>query len=121
MAAAAAARRPTNAAPTGPVYSVCEVTRPTNDEVFLNASSVPASVRVDPGLRAGDRLSVMLDGAPLPLNVPLNAEFVVPGVERGTHALTTKVEDVSGQVVCQSASVVFHVRQPSLLTPNRPH
>lgn len=120
MAAAAAARRPTNT-PAGPVYSVCEVTRPTNDEVFLNASSVPASVHVDPGLRAGDRLSVMLDGAPLPLNVPLNAEFVVSGVVRGTHALTTRVEDASGAVLCQSASVVFHVRQPSLLAPARPH
>ena len=121
-AAAAQASRRTTA--TAPVYSACEVTRPTNDEVFLNASSVPASVHVAPGLRSGDRLTVMLDGAPLPVNTPLDTEFMLSSVVRGTHALTTKVEDASGAVVCQSASVIFHVRQPSVLAPNqanRPH
>jgi Domain of unknown function (DUF4124) len=120
-AAAQGARRTPSAAP---VYSTCEVTRPTNDEVFVNASSVPASVHVDPGLRSGDRVTVMLDGAPLPVNTPVDTEFVLSSVVRGTHALTTKVEDASGAVVCQSASVIFHVRQPSVLAPNqanRPH
>jgi hypothetical protein len=120
-AAAQGARRTTTSAP---VYSACEVRRPANDEVFVNTSSVPAMVHVEPGLRGGDRLTVMLDGAPLPVNTPLDTEFVVSSVVRGTHALTTKVEDASGAVVCQSASVIFHVRQPSLLAPNqanRPH
>jgi len=121
-AAAAAASR--HAPTSGPAYSACEVTRPTNDEVFLNTSSVPASVHVFPGLRDGDRLTVMLDGAPLPVNTPLDTEFVLSSVVRGTHALATKVEDATGAVVCQSASVIFHVRQPSVLAPNqanRPH
>jgi hypothetical protein len=119
-AAQASRRTPTSA----PVYSSCEVTRPTNDEVFVNASSVPASVHVDPGLRSGDRLTVMLDGAPLPVKTPIDTEFMLSSVVRGTHALTTKVEDATGAVVCQSASVIFHVRQPSVLAPNqanRPH
>jgi hypothetical protein len=122
--AAAAAQASRHTTPTGPVYTTCEVTRPTNDEVFVNASSVPASVHVDPGLRSGDRVTVMLDGAPLPVNTPVDTEFVLSSVVRGTHALTTKVEDASGAVVCQSASVIFHVRQPSVLAPNqanRPH
>jgi hypothetical protein len=121
-AAAAAASRRTPTA--GPVYSACAVTRPTSDEVFVNASSVPASVHVDPGLRSGDRLSVMLDGAPLPVNTPLDTEFMLSAVVRGTHSLATKIEDATGAVVCQSASVIFHVRQPSVLAPNqanRPH
>jgi len=121
-AAAAAARR--SSAPAGAVYSACEVTRPTNEEVFVNASSVPANVHVDPSLRSGDRLSVMLDGAPLTASTPIDSEFMLSSVVRGTHALTVKVEDASGTVVCQSASVIFHVRQPSVLAPNqanRPH
>jgi hypothetical protein len=121
---AAAAQAPRRTTTSAPVYSTCELTRPTNDEVFVNASSVPASVHVDPGLRSGDRVTVMLDGAPLPVNTPLDTEFVLSSVVRGTHALTTKVEDATGAVVCQSASVIFHVRQPSLLAPNqanRPH
>ena len=85
----------------------------------MNASSVPANVHLDPGLRSGDRVTVMLDGAPLPPTTPIDTEFVLSAVVRGTHSLTVKVEDASGAVVCQSGSAVFYVRQPSLLAPNQ--
>jgi len=107
-------------AAAGPAYS-CNLTRPNNDEVFENASSVPAAVHVDPALRDGDRISVTLDGAPLPVNAPVDTEFMVSSVVRGTHALTARVEDATGAVVCQSASVMFHVRQPSVFSPNIRH
>jgi hypothetical protein len=119
-ATAAAGRRAATPPAAGPAYTACSVIRPTNDEVFVNASSVPAAVHLDPGLRDGDKVSVMLDGAPLPVGTPIETEFMLASVVRGTHALTAKVEDASGAVVCQSASVMFHVRQPSALAPNTP-
>jgi uncharacterized protein DUF4124 len=109
-----------NAAPAGPIYSTCAVTRPTNEEVFLNTQTVPASVHVEPGLRAGDRATVLLDGAPIPSAILLETEFQLHSVVRGAHSLSLKVEDSSGAVVCQSASVTFNVRQPSVLAPNSP-
>ena len=56
-AASAAAARHTSGAPkdTGPIYTVCALTRPNNDEVFVNASSVPANVHLEPNLRDGDK------------------------------------------------------------------
>jgi len=119
-AIAAAGRRTATTPAPGPAYSACAVTRPSNDEVFVNASSVPAIVHLDPGLRDGDKVSVMLDGAPLPMGTPIDTEFVLSSVVRGTHSLTVKVEDATGTVVCQSTSVMFHVRQPSVLAPNGP-
>ena len=41
-------------------------------------------------------------------------------VYRGAHSLAVKVEDSTGAVVCQSASVAFNVRQSSVLAPNSP-
>jgi hypothetical protein len=119
-----AARRAATTKSAVPAYSTCQVLRPTSEEMFVNASSVPASVHVEPSLRDGDRVTVALDGTALPVTTPLDSEFMLTSMVRGTHALSVKVQDASGAVLCQSASVVFHVSQPSLLAPNpanRPH
>jgi hypothetical protein len=107
-------------APAGPAYSTCVVSRPTSEEMFLNTQTVPASVHVEPGLRPGDHVSVLLDGAPVPSEIPLDSPFVLTSVFRGAHSLVVKIEDASGAVVCQSPSVTFNVRQPSVLAPNSP-
>ena len=103
-----------------PVYSTCVVSRPTSEEMFQNTQTVPASVHVEPDLRSGDRVSVLLDGAPVPSNIPLDSEFALNSVYRGAHSLSVKVEDLTGAVVCQSPSVTFNVRQSSVLAPNSP-
>lgn len=112
--------RPGATVPPRGAYTACTISRPTNDEVFMNTSSVPASVHLEPGVRPGDRIAVSLDGAAIPANVPADTEFTLTAVVRGTHALAvTVIEDATGNVICQSPSVTFHVRQPSLLAPNR--
>jgi hypothetical protein len=50
---------------------------------------------------------------------PSGTSFTIP-VERGSHSLQAVVQDSDGHVVCQSASVTFHVLQPSLLNPQNP-
>jgi hypothetical protein len=122
--AAAGPRTPTpvprTRAPGTAVYSACVVTRPTNQEMFQNTQTVPASVHLEPNLRAGDQISVLLDGAPVMSDVPMDSEFALSSVYRGAHSLAVKVEDASGSVVCQSPSVPFNVRQASVLAPNSP-
>ena len=78
-----------NAAPAGPVYSSCAVTRPTSQEMFQNTQTVPASVHVDPGLRAGDRVAVLLDGAPVASTIPIDSE--VAAVREDRHAISRAV------------------------------
>lgn len=108
--------RPAGAQP----YTTCVVSRPTSQEMFQNTQTVPASVHVEPDLRAGDRISVLLDGTPVQSDIPADSEFALNSVYRGAHSLAVKVEDSTGAVVCQSASVAFNVRQSSVLAPNSP-
>jgi len=105
---------------TAGAYSTCVLSRPTSQEMFQNTQTVPASVHVEPDLRAGDRISVLLDGAPVPADIPVDSEFALNSVYRGAHSLVARVEDSTGAVVCQSPSVTFNVRQSSLLSPNSP-
>jgi hypothetical protein len=111
------------AAPTAPAatedqpYTLCEIYRPSKDEVFLNVDSVTARVRVQPGVRPGDSVVLTLDGARLSSAI-VGSDIVVEPVFRGSHSLMLVVEDSRGNVVCQSEPVTFHVRQPSLQAPN---
>jgi len=112
--AAAAARAPTTS--PAPAYQSCALVEPVNDQTFTNASSVSASVQLDPQQRPGDQVFVLLDGA----RFPAGGGAITLPVERGTHALQAVVQDSSGQVVCQSPPVSFNVTQPSLLNPQSP-
>jgi len=100
-------------------YSVCEIFVPENDEVFFNTQSVSARVRLEPSLHSGHRLAIALDGKRV-ADSSSSAEFTLSPVYRGTHSVMAVVEDATtGQSVCQTPSVTFHVRQPSDIAPNR--
>jgi hypothetical protein len=105
---------------SAPAYTACVLSRPTSQEMFQNTQTVPAVVHVDPNLRAGDRVSVLLDGAPVMSDVPTDTEFELNSVYRGAHSLAAQIEDSAGAIVCQSPSVPFNVRQASVLAPNSP-
>jgi hypothetical protein len=102
---------------TGPRYQTCEISRPEKDEVFLNTSTVTASVRIEPALRLGDRIVLTMDGKRLTDQPPSARSFVLNGMERGTHSLVMTLEDAQGKPVCTSAATTFHVRQPSKQAP----
>ncbi len=105
-------------APKEAAYTSCAIAAPKQEQVFLNTFTVTAQVSVQPGQRAGDRIVLTLDGQPL--NLPSTGEqFTLTEVDRGSHVLQATIQDKDGQTVCQSSAVTFHVRQPSLLAPNR--
>lgn len=104
-----------------PTYSACEISSPANDEVFMNVTSVSGSLRLEPQLYSGHRITVALDGKRL--DNTSGTSFTVSPIFRGTHVLTATVEDSTGNAVCTAPSVTFHVRQPSAQAPrgaNRP-
>lgn len=117
--ASAGSRRASEPAPQpdAPPYSVCELYKPSADEVFFNTQEVTARLRVEPGLRQGDQVVLALDGRRLP-DSPSGTEMTIAPVFRGTHTLLLVVEDRNGNIVCRSEPVVFHVRQPSVQAPN---
>jgi hypothetical protein len=112
--------RTSTSKPSAPVYQSCQVSEPTNEQVYMNTDTVNAGVTTQPGLRAGDTAIVTLDGQPVP-GVPANGgQFAISPIDRGTHTIQMLVKDSSGATVCSSDSVTFHVRQPSLQSPTNP-
>jgi uncharacterized protein DUF4124 len=108
-----------SASPAGPSYTTCELFRPENDEVFLNTSTITARLRLEPQLRPGDSVSIAIDGKRVPNQPTAGTEFVIGGVERGTHTVTVGVYDTMGKQRCLTPAVTFHVRQPSVQAPVR--
>ena len=110
----------TPARPTEKVYQSCSMSEPANDQVFMNTDTVSAGTSVQPGVRAGDTVVVTMDGAPVPGVPPSGGQFTITPVDRGEHTIQMVVKDPSGATLCSSASVVFHVRQPSIQSPTNP-
>jgi hypothetical protein len=117
--ATSAANAPASSA-SQPATSNCAIDSPGADETLMNAYSVSGHLRIVPALEPGERATMLLDGAPV-AQADSSGAFTVAQIERGTHTLSAQVETSSGQVRCRSASVTFHVLQPSLQNPNNPN
>lgn len=103
-----------------PVYRSCTISEPADDQMFMNASTVTAGVRVEPAVRPGDQVVVTLDGQRLPGVPAEGGQFTISPIDRGTHSIQLVVQDVQGKIMCQSPAVTFHVHQPSVLSPTNP-
>lgn len=104
--------------PQEPVnYNSCSITSPANDQVFFNINSTSITVQTDPRLQPGHRISVLFDGQPLG-QPSSSGQFTIDPLYRGSHTIVATVIDEQGRVVCQSAPLTFHVRQPSVQAPN---
>jgi hypothetical protein len=95
-------------------YSSCALT-PANDSTFTNPENVQISLSSTPALRAGDRVTLSVDGQAIDGN---RASYVLQPANRGTHSVQATIRDSFGRVLC-SASTSFHVMRPSLNLPGR--
>lgn len=108
------------AAQSGAVYEECVLFRPAQDEVLFDVNEVTAKVRLNPDLRAGDKVAIALDNKRMSDIEGNGNEFTLTSVYRGTHTLIAVVEDEQNHIVCRSPSVTFHVRQQSIFAPRSP-
>jgi hypothetical protein len=115
--AAAAPSANTAASGAERTYTVCELYRPENEEVFLNTSTVTAKLRLEPTLAAGDQVGIAIDGRRQTNQPRIGTDFVLSDVERGTHTVIVVVANAAGKPICTTAPVTFHVRQPSVQAP----
>ena len=97
-------------------YQGCALS-PRNDETFTNPQQVVVSLALTPSLRAGDRVSIMVDGA-AGSGDDGTTILTLPQPVRGSHTVNAQVTDRSGKTVCQ-ASTTFHVQRPTLSSPTR--
>jgi hypothetical protein len=104
----------------GEQYTRCVVLQPANDETFFAVNAVAATIAVEPALQDADRIQVFLNGA-LYEDWPMNqVSATFANLYRGSYSVTVRVVDENGAVKCSGPASVFHVQQPSLLSPQRP-
>jgi hypothetical protein len=113
--AAAAAPQITNAA-----YVACSITQPANEAALFAPESVDVSVQSNPALRAGDQLSVQVDGQALAPVSEDGLKFQLQAPDRGTHTVRAQIRGADGSVLCDAPAVSFSVQRPSVNSPASP-
>jgi hypothetical protein len=89
-------------------YTSVAIVSPTNDEaVRENAGNVTFDVSLEPELRTGDKVRLLLDG--MPEQEGPQTSFMLTNVDRGTHSATVEVVDDAGKVLTVSDPVTFHL------------
>jgi hypothetical protein len=97
-------------------YSQVKLTNIPSDEALRsNNGSFTVNASLQPPLRPGHSLQLLLDGQPYgsPTNVPL---LQLTNVDRGEHTLALQVK-AGDQVIQQSAPVTFTIQRVALGTP----
>jgi hypothetical protein len=102
------------------VYAALAIVAPAHDEGLRdNAGNVTIVAGVEPDLRPGHLLEILLDGAVVSSG-PGNTATLTE-VERGTHTLEARILDDQGTVLITSQPSTFHMlRYVPALAPNRP-
>jgi hypothetical protein len=100
-------------------YTSLAIVQPTPDQVFFGADAV-VTVAADLGgtLRSDHTLVFFVNGNRRTADGGLGLQLT--GLERGTHFLRASVLDQNGNPVITSQQITFHVRQPSINTPQSP-
>jgi len=100
-------------------YVSLTVTQPASDEVFFGAdASITAAAELGGELAPDHTLVFFLDGNRVPSEGGGSAELT--GLERGAHFLRAAVLDQNGAALLLSPQITFHVRLPSINTPQSP-
>jgi hypothetical protein len=98
-------------------YAGCDISSPNPDQVFQNVRSVSISINVQPALQLDHTIAVRVNGARVPGWPPGSSGYLLSDLPRGTYTVSAQVLDARGTPVCSSAPMMFHIRQPSMLTP----
>lgn len=84
-----------------------------------NPGTVIVRFRIEPALRPGDHIQVLLDGQPK--GTGATTTVALHRVVRGTHTLTAVIEDKAGKVLARASPVTFYMHRPSVHIPaNKP-
>lgn len=101
------------------IYRTVSFARPTQDEVLRNTGGVvDVSVNSVPSLRRGHRLIIFLDGQPVETLTSGRIQTQLTEVVRGQHSLKAEIRAADDQVVGESDTVTFTVKQTSIQNPS---
>lgn len=103
----------------GPAYSEFRISSPANDATIRdNTGSVAVQLSIEPGLRPGHAIQLLLDGRAL--EEPLTTTtFTLANLDRGTHTLQAAIVDGNGAIITRTGTTTVHLRRESILQPNK--
>jgi Domain of unknown function (DUF4124) len=117
-AAAPAADYAEDQEPAEAQYGSLSITQPPAEEVFFGADAVVGvTASLDGELQSGHSLVFYVNGSRRPAE---GLGIELSGLPRGSYELRAAVVDESGQTVITSPRTTFHVRQPSINSPQSP-
>jgi hypothetical protein len=104
--------------PTGPAYSRLAVESPQQDESIVNSGGkVTVSLAATPSISPAHVVTLYLDGARVEGFPPTGTSYELSEVPRGTHTVKFVVSTRQGELVQESPSTTFHLRQESIAKP----
>ncbi len=104
----------------GGAYRRFAIVRPEPDATLRgHPGDVNVALALEPGLRGGHSLTLLLDGEPAPRQPGDSLQVVLPSMPRGTHTLQARIENQDGRVVAETDRVTFYMHRPSVNLPAR--
>jgi hypothetical protein len=100
-------------------YESLAIVQPTPDQVFFGAdATVVVAAELGGTLRPDHTVVFFVNGNRRPAGAGLTLEL--QNLDRGSHFLRAAVLDQNGDPVITSQQITFHVREPSINTPQSP-
>jgi hypothetical protein len=101
-------------------YSRCEVVQPENDETFFAIRSISVSLAIEPFVQSGHHVQLLLNGTAYPKWPDGAVSGPLTDLNRGTYTIGVRVMNEDYLTVCTGPTIQFHIRQPSVLSPQSP-
>jgi hypothetical protein len=96
-------------------YARATIVSPAPDATIRSATGeLGVVLLLEPSLRRGHRVRLLLDGQPAAEPVAATA-FTLVNVDRGEHQLTAEVLDADGRVITRAGPQIFYMHRPSRL------
>lgn len=93
-------------------YKKIAILQPLNESTIRNNQGfIPITILLEPNLSPGDKLQIIVDGAPLGDPQP-NLNFELSGIERGTHTIAVQVVNANGGVILSTDTITIYMQRP---------
>lgn len=85
-----------------------------------NPGTVTVRFAIEPELRRGHRIQVLLDGQPVKVGPVTSTTMELHSVYRGTHTVSAVIKNSSGEIVARAKPITFYMHRPSVYLPAGP-
>ena len=110
----------TNTSAQAKNYALFAIEKPRDQETIQNQPTFTVEMKIDPVLKPGDKIQLILDGKPVG-QPEANMQIDLVNVSRGTHHLYAVLIDERNTVVRRSNEITIFVHRASILNPpNKP-